>query len=57
MSMGGEGRVEVEYQAGKFVLILNDNTDAMKNYNVYDDHFQIGINKISLLFRSLPKRG
>ena len=57
MSMGGEGRVEVEYQSGKFVLILNDNTDAMKKYNVYDDNFQIGINKISLLFRSLPKRG
>ena len=35
MSMGGEGHVEVEYQAGKLVLISNYNIVATNKYGFY----------------------
>ena len=35
--MGAEGTTEVEDQAGKFVLIFNDEINAMKKYQFYDD--------------------
>ena len=40
MSMGGDGHVEVKDQAGKFVLLSNDNICAMKSDNLYDDIYQ-----------------
>ena len=41
--MAEEGNYEFKYQAGKFVLILNGNIDAMKKYHLYDDHLHRGI--------------
>ena len=35
MSMGGEVHVEVEDQYGKFILLSNDNIDAMKKDDLY----------------------
>ena len=43
MSMGGEGRVEVEYQAGKFVLLYNENINLMNKDNWCADILQRGI--------------
>ena len=41
--MGGEGHVEVEYQAGGFVLISSENIDATKKDGFYADILQRGI--------------
>ena len=38
--MGGEGHVEVEDQSGRFILIYNENVDAMKKDVFYDDIFR-----------------
>ena len=42
VSMGGEGHVEVEDQAGDFVLLSNDKIDAMKKDYIYADFFREG---------------
>ena len=39
MSVGGGVHVEVEYQAGKFVPLSNENIDSMKEGDIYDDIF------------------
>ena len=43
MSMGGEGPVEVEDQAGKFVLLSNEKIDAMNKDYLYAEILQRGI--------------
>ena len=43
MSVGGGVHVEVEYQAGKFVPLSNENIDSMKKDFFCTDIFQRGI--------------
>ena len=43
MSVGGEVHVEVEYQAGKFVPLSNENIYSMKKDYFCSDFFQKGI--------------
>ena len=56
MSMGGEVQVKIEDQAGKFIKLLNENIYATNKDVLYNDILQRGINKRSILLRSLSKR-
>ena len=40
MSVGGQGHVEVKDQSGEFILLSNENIDAMRKDDFYAELFQ-----------------
>ena len=40
--MGRKGHVEVGYQSGKFVPLLNGDIDTMNKYQIYAEFFREG---------------
>ena len=52
MSMGGEGHVEVEYKAGKFVPLSNEKINTMKKDSFYADIFRDLLHERGMLSRS-----